>query len=129
MCGYLRAHISMKKSEYFLKSLVNAAGVLVYVSAIAWMLFNGEMIFGKASNFLMPLLLLLLFIVSASITGLLVLGKPIHLYLSGLKKEAFILLFATLGWLVVFLIAVVVVLLLRPLSLYVLSSITASFCC
>ena len=103
----------MKKSEYFLKSLVNAAGVFVYVSAIAWMLFSGEMIFGKASSFLMPLLLLLLFIVSASITGLLVLGKPIHLYLSGLKKEAFVLLFATLAWLVIFFIAVVVVLLWR----------------
>ncbi len=103
----------MKKSDYFLKSLVNAAGVFVYVSAVAWILFDGQVIFGKASSFLMPLLLLLLFVVSASVTGLLVLGKPIHLYLSGLKKEAFTLLFATLGWLVVFFIAIVIVLLLQ----------------
>ncbi|TRZ81667.1 hypothetical protein D4R86_02335 [bacterium] len=103
----------MKKSDYFLKSLVNAAGVFVYVSVVAWILFDGQVIFGKASGFLIPLLLLLLFIVSASVTGLLVLGKPIHLYLSGFKREAFRLLFATLEWLVIFLIAVVIVLLLR----------------
>jgi hypothetical protein len=103
----------MKKSEYILKSLANAAGVLVYTSAVAWIFFNGQAIFGKASSFLMPLFLLLLFVVSASITGLLVLGKPIHLYSNGLKKEALALLFATLAWLVLFLVAVVIVLLLR----------------
>ena len=103
----------MKKSDYFLKSLINAAGVFVYVSAVAWLGFNNQRIFGKPTNFLTPLFVLLLFVVSASITGLLVLGKPILLYLDGLKKEAFILLFATLAWLVLFLIVVVIILLLR----------------
>jgi hypothetical protein len=102
----------MKKSEYLLKSLINALGVLIYTSAVAWMLFNGQTIFGKASSFLMPLFLLLLFIISASITSLLVLGKPIHLFLNGLKKEAFILLFTTLAWLAFFAVAVVIILLL-----------------
>jgi len=102
----------MKKSEYILKSLINALGVLVYTSAVAWILFNGQNIFGKASSFLMPLFLLLLLIISASITGLLVLGKPVHLYLSGLKKEAFILLFATLFWLIFFGITIAIALLL-----------------
>lgn len=101
----------MKKSDYFLKSLVNAAGVFIYTSVVAWLGFNNQMIFGKPTNFLTPLFVLLLFIISASITGLLVLGKPIHLYLNGLKKEAFTLLFATLAWLVFFLIVVVIVLL------------------
>lgn len=101
----------MKKSEYILKSLINALSVLIYTSAVVWMLFNGQAIFGKASSFLMPLFILLLFIISASITSLLVLGKPIHLYLSGLKKEAFVLLFATLSWLVFFVIVVAIALL------------------
>lgn len=101
----------MKKSDYFLKSFVNAAGVFVYVSAVAWLGFNNQRIFGRQADFLMPLFVLLLFVISASITGLLVLGKPIHLYLNGLKKEAFTLLFTTLAWLVLFLIALVVVLL------------------
>lgn len=102
----------MKKSDYFMKSLVNAGGVFVYVFLVAWLGFNSQRIFGMPNNFLTPLFVLLLFVISASVTGLLVLGKPIHLYLNGLKKEAFMLLFATLGWLIVFLIIVVAVLLL-----------------
>lgn len=102
----------MKKSDYFLKSLINALAVLVYTAAVACLLFNGKAIFNKASNFLLPLFMLLLFIISASLTGLMVLGRPIHLYLSGLKKEAFILLFATLAWLVFFAVAIIIVLLL-----------------
>jgi len=104
----------MKKSDYFLKSFLSAAGVFVYASAIAWLGFNSQAIFGnKPSSFLAPLFMLLLFVVSACITGLLVLGKPINLYLGGLKKEAFTLLFATLTWLVIFLVLVVLGLLLR----------------
>ena len=103
----------MKKSEYFLKSLINAAGVFIYVSVVAWILFDGQIIFGEASSFLMPVLLLLLFIISASVTGLLVLGKPIHLYLNNFKREAFTLFFATLGWLVLFLVAIAITLLLQ----------------
>ena len=102
----------MKNSDYFLKSLVNAAGVFVYVSFVAWLGFNNQTIFGAPDNFLTPLFVLLLFVISASVTSLLVLGKPIHLYLNGLKKEAFTLLFATLAWLVFFLMTIVVVLLL-----------------
>ena len=103
----------MKKSDYFLKSLVNAAGVVLYTSAVAWLVFNGQKIFGRPANFLMPLFMLLLLIISASITGLLVLGKPIHLYLTGFKKEAFTLLFATLAWLVFFAVLTVSILVLQ----------------
>jgi small-conductance mechanosensitive channel len=102
----------MKKSEYLLKSLINALGVLVYVSIVAFLIFNGEHIFDNKPSFLIPLFMLLLFIISASVTGLLVMGKPIHLYLSGLKKEAFILLFATLAWLVLFIVVIITGLLL-----------------
>ena len=56
---------------------------------------------------LSPLFVLLLLVISASVTGLLILAKPIHLYLSGFKRETFILLFVT-GWLVLFHVAVLV---------------------
>jgi len=71
-----------------------------------WVIFHSEQLFGAKAqepNFLIPVMMLLLFIVSACITGGLVLGRPLHLYLSGLKKEAFTLLFSTIGWLVLFL--------------------------
>lgn len=104
----------MKKSEYILKSLPHAFGVLAYTTGVAWLLFNAGNIFGnKPDNFLAPLLMLLLFVVSAATTGLLVLGKPIHLYLSGLKKEAFIFLFATLLWLIFFVLIVAITIALR----------------
>ena len=100
----------MKRSDYILKSLTNALGTLLYISLIALLGFYSQS-FDNAPTFLAPMFVLLLFVISACVTGLLVLGKPINLYLNGLKKEAFIFLFATLGWLVVFL-AIVVILLL-----------------
>lgn len=72
---------------------MHAAGVFVYVSFVAWLGFNSQKFFGgEPDNFLTPLFVLLLFVISASITGLLVLGKPIHMYMNGLRKEAFTLL-------------------------------------
>lgn len=83
---------------------------MVYVLAVAWLLSNGERIFGGQERLLVPIFMMTLLVVSATVTGLLVLGKPISLYLSGLKKEAFILLFSTIGWLIAFLLSVVAVL-------------------
>ena len=104
----------MKKSGYLLGGLVSAAGVFVYVSAIAWLMFNGSEIFGEEDDsFLIPLFLLLLLVVSAAVIGLLVFGKPISLYLDNHKKEAFSLLFATLFYLVLFAIGLAIVLSLR----------------
>lgn len=104
---------NMKKIDYLIKSFINAGSVFIYVSAVAWLGFNNQIIFGKTPSFLMPLFILLLFILSASITGLLVLGKPVHLYLGGFKKESIILLFSTLAWLVLFLL-----MLMATLSIY-----------
>lgn len=100
----------MKNSKIILWGLINSLGVLIYTAAVAWFLFNGEKFLGKADNFFMPLALLLLFVVSAAITGLLVLGRPIYLYLNGAKKEAISLLFYTIGWLLLMVVIVFVIL-------------------
>ena len=103
----------MDTNKYIVRSFLNALGVFVYVSLVAVMMFNIEHIFGnKPDNFLAPVFMLLLFIISASVTGLLVLGKPIYLLTKGLKKEAATLLFATIAWLVAFLLIVVGLLML-----------------
>lgn len=99
----------MKKTQLAWKSFLNAFGVLIYTSGVSWVLFNGERWFEQTPTFLIPLFMLLLLIVSASITGLLVLGKPIHLYMSGEKHSAFMLLFSTIAWLITFLIIVIIV--------------------
>jgi len=103
----------MKRSDYIWKSFRNAAGVLVYVSAVAGLMFRGEDIFGGEDTFLIPVFMLLLFIVSATLTGLMVLANPIQIYLNGQRKDALFLLFATLGWLVIFLAVIIAVFLLR----------------
>lgn len=99
----------MGKRIYIMRGLLHAAGVLLYITSVAWFLFNGEKIFGATRSFLIPLFMLLLFVISASVTGLLVLGKPAHLYLNGSKQEAFVLLFSTLAWLVLFAVLVAAV--------------------
>jgi len=94
----------MKTSRLLLYSLFHALGVLVYVLAISWFLFNGEKIFnqaGKADSFLAPAVMLILLVISATITGMLVLGKPILLYLENKKIEAIKMLSYTVGWLAI----------------------------
>ena len=103
----------MKKLDIIVKSLINASGIFVYILIVAGLLLNAGTIFSEPPGLLIPIFMLLLFIISASVTGFLVLGKPIHLYLGGFKKEAVILLFATLAWLVFFLAAVAIVILLQ----------------
>ena len=97
----------MKKSDYIIKSLINAVGVLAYVLLIVLLMANTEKIIEPSeAKYIIPVFMLLLFIISATVTGLLVLGKPIMLYHSGQKKEGVTLLLATVGWLVVLLLIV-----------------------
>jgi hypothetical protein len=102
----------MKKIEYILRSFLSALGVLAYIALVALLMFNGQTIFGDGKNIIIPIFMLTLFVVSATITGSLVLGKPILLFLENFKKEALILFFSTLGWLVVFLVSIVITLLI-----------------
>lgn len=103
----------MNPSSYISKSLLHALGVVLYIVGVASFLTRAEKMFGNGKEILAPILMLLLLVISASITGLLVLGRPIHLYMQGEKKTAFTFLFATLGWLVVFAVLLVVFLVVR----------------
>ena len=102
----------MTKFDYIRKSFIHAAGVFMYIGAVAWFMFNVKDFFSGPDTVAAPVFMLLLFVISASVTGSLVLGKPISLYLDGLKKEAFTFLFITIGWLAVFLVLVAGILLL-----------------
>lgn len=90
----------MKNNNTILHSFLHALGVFIYVGIVAWMMVNGERIFGKVNNALGPLMFLMLFVVSALITSSLVLGRPIYLYFEGRKKEGLELFFWTSAWLV-----------------------------
>lgn len=82
-------------------------GEALYISLVALLMFNINSLFGDQPdkpNIINPIAFLLLFVISASISGALVLGKPALLYLDGRKKEALQLFGFTLTWLVVFLL-------------------------
>ncbi|MDO8584544.1 MAG: hypothetical protein Q7R85_00280 [bacterium] len=98
----------MKEISHIVKSLLHASGVFLYILGIVGLLSNAKGMFGPTDPPfpLAPLFMLLLFIISATITGSLVLGKPIYLYLEHRKKEAFIFLCSTLVWLTFFLAVV-----------------------
>jgi hypothetical protein len=91
----------MKNSKIVSWSIINSLAAFVYISGVAWLMFNGEKFFGKADNFWMPVALLLLFVVSATIVGAIVLGRPILLYLDGKKSDAIRLLAYTVGCLLI----------------------------
>lgn len=80
---------------------LHALGTALYVVLVASFLSYTPVIFGaeKEDTFLIPIAMLLLLVLSASITGSLVLGRPILWYLDGKKKDAVSLLVATLGFL------------------------------
>ncbi len=81
------------------RSLLNALGTIAYVSVVATIMQNGERIFGNINQTLAPIAFLTLFVLSAGVTGGLVLGKPVLMYLDNQKKEAIKLFLYTLGWL------------------------------
>ncbi|TSC89565.1 MAG: Uncharacterized protein G01um10143_55 [Parcubacteria group bacterium Gr01-1014_3] len=105
----------MNLKKYVLRGLLDAVGVVAYVSGLAWLMFNAKTIFDnkEPDTFLAPTLFLLAFVISASITGFLVLGKPLQLYLAGLKKEALAMLFITIGGLAMFLVLIAAIVILK----------------
>lgn len=91
----------MKNSKLIFWAVVDSLGVWAYVSLVAFIMFNGEKLFGKINNFTGPMMILLLFVVSAIITAALFLGRPAYLYFNGMKKEGTQLFFYSLVCLVI----------------------------
>lgn len=94
------------------EALIFAFGVLVYVSLVASLMYYGDQVFGRYSIVLGIVAVLLLFIVSAVIVGLLVLGKPLLLYLDKKKKEAIQLFSLTVFFVVIFLLIALFILIM-----------------
>ncbi len=83
-------------------AFINALGTVAYVALVAIGMYNGERFFGQEDTVMIPIAMLLLFVLSASVTGSLVLGKPVLMYLDGHKVEAVKLFMYTLGWLALY---------------------------
>lgn len=83
-----------------------ALGEVGYISLVAILMFTVGKLFGDKPDppIVAPIAFLLMFVISAAISGALILGKPLMLYLDGQKKEALQLFGMILTWLAVFLI-------------------------
>jgi len=101
-----------KKLIYY--GAIHSLGVAAYVSLLVLFMDNAERLFGKNDNIMTGIIVLLIFIFSALVTGSLVLGRPIMFYLDGKKAEAVKLLFYTrAGLFVLLLLAIGGLLLLK----------------
>lgn len=91
-----------------------ALGEVAYITLVVSIMNNFEHMGGEnKSPLLAGITILLMLVFSASISGALVLGKPILLYLDGKKREAVQLFGAIIGWLLAFLVSVLIFLLSR----------------
>lgn len=93
----------MKNSLLLIRGLINSFGVLLYITLLTVFFSQANSWFGEVDHqVLSPLLAMLLFVFSALLTGGLVLGKPIMLYIDGQKRAALKLLLFTGGGLFIF---------------------------
>ncbi len=97
-------------SKIIKRAFINAIATAVYIILIVLFIFSLQMFSSKEENIIIPIAMLLLFVCSAAITGFLVLGKPVMLYIDGKKKEAVSLLGYTIG--ILFLITILAFILL-----------------
>ncbi len=92
-----------KKLSLSFIAFLQALGLVIYCSLIGLLMWQGETLFGPPYTFVGPSMFLVLFVVSALISALLILGYPFILFWE--KKQtikALKLVVCTIGWLVFF---------------------------
>lgn len=86
-------------------AFLNAAATAAYIAAVAafFLYVPDALALGDVEEtFFIPMFILLLFVVSAALTGALVLGRPLFWLLDGRRADALRLFAATLGFLAAF---------------------------
>jgi len=96
----------MNKSKLVGYGILSALAVSAYVAMVVLIMNNAQRFIGVANGYLGGLAILMLFVVSAAIVGLLVFGRPIYLYFENHKKEALIQMFSTIVGLIVILLVI-----------------------
>lgn len=101
----------MNHKKLVTQGLLNSLGVLAYISLVITVMNNAEKWFSSSQTYLGPMAMLLLFVISATVVGMLVLLQPILMYLNNAKREALFQLLYTIGWMVVIFIILILSLL------------------
>jgi len=100
----------MTNKKLWQMAATNALFTAVYVAFVSVLMTYGQRIFGNANNLLGGIAILMLFALSAAVCGVLILGRPLTLYLDGAKKEAVRTLIYTLVVLLLIILSVMVIL-------------------
>ena len=82
------------------RAFIDSFGTFFYIVLVVSLIFSMQAFSAQKDNIIIPVAMLLLFVSSAAITGFLVFGKPVMLYIDGKKKEAVSLLVYTIALLV-----------------------------
>lgn len=92
----------MISKNIFKYAVGHAVGAALYIGLVAAFMTNVENIFGgDPGGYFGPVLFLLVFVISATVMGLIILVRPAMWYLDGRKREALSLTFATIGTLII----------------------------
>lgn len=106
MCKLLEKCFKKKYSLCFI-SFLQALGLTLYCSLVGLIFWQGNKWFGTVPNFWGPLLFLILFVFSAVISALIVLGYPFILFWEKKQtKESLKLVLYTAFWLVFFILLI-----------------------
>jgi len=92
------------------RAIVNALATALYVSAVGLFMSHASLVFGNEDKALTPVVVLMLLVLSASVTGSLLFGQPVMWYIDGKKKQAMQLLGITLGCFAVLMVITMIVL-------------------
>lgn len=95
------------KNNPVVRALAHAVLTFLYVSLVALFMSNVERVFDNVPDVFAGMTMLTLFVVSAAVTGSLVVGRPILLYIEGKRSEAVRFFMYTIGWLVALLVILV----------------------
>ena len=91
----------MKKLKPSLIGFLQALGVVTYCILISSFFQFGNRFFPKQQDFLLPVLILMLLVFSAAVTGTIVFGYSVYLALNQRIKEALHVFFYTLLYIIV----------------------------
>jgi len=99
----MKAFFKKEKFSLGFIAFLQALGLVVYCSLVGLLMWQGEKWFGPPFFFLGPVLFLVLFIASAMISALLILGYPFILFWEKKQTlEALKLVIYTIAWLIFF---------------------------
>lgn len=88
----------MKNKNILNYALINSLLATLYIILVAmFMYYSNQGIFQIAPSIFIPIVMLMLFVLSAAITGSLIFGRPVLWYLDGKKKEALNLFIYTMA--------------------------------